>query len=152
MGRPLRSRVLAWVVLSIPALWLGYLVFSYGVDMPWGDQWEANITVLQQREAGTLNLGHFFAFHNEHRHFSPQLVSFALATQTHWNVRAELLADVGEPMTEQRSPYQYNRYNECGWSKAWNRRDLPSDARRISAWVFDAEECRASKIGDASVN
>jgi hypothetical protein len=61
-------------------------------------------------------------------------------------------ADVGEPRRELRDPFQYNRFNESGWSKGWNRRDLPADPRRISAWVFDAEECRAYKIGEASVN
>lgn len=89
-SRRLRSRALALVVLLIPALWLGYLVFSYGVNTPWGDEWEANVSVFQAREAGTLNLGHFFAFHNEHRHFFPQLLSFAVASLTHWNIRAEL--------------------------------------------------------------
>lgn len=87
---PFGSRAFAFMVLSIPALWLGYLVFSYGVNTPWGDQWNPNVSAFQARESGTLNLGHFFAFHNEHRHFFPQLLSFALATQTHWNIRAEL--------------------------------------------------------------
>lgn len=87
---PFGSRVTTLLVLTLPALWLAYLVFSYGVNTPWGDQWEANVAVFQARDAGTLNLGHFFAFHNEHRHFFPQLLCFALATVTHWNVRAEL--------------------------------------------------------------
>jgi hypothetical protein len=60
-------------------------------------------------------------------------------------------ADVGERRQEARTPL-HSRYNASGWTKAWNRRDLPAAASRISAWVFDAEQCQAFRIGDVSVN
>jgi hypothetical protein len=86
-GRP----AFAFAVLALPALWVGWLVYRYGVDTPWGDEWDSTRLLIEKMQAGTLGLGDFFAFHNEHRIFFPRLLTFALALFTHWNVRAELL-------------------------------------------------------------
>jgi hypothetical protein len=86
-GRP----ALAFVVLALPALWVGWLIYRYGVDTPWGDEWDSTRMLLEKMEGGTLGLGDFFAFHNEHRIFFPRVLTFVLALLTHWNVRAELL-------------------------------------------------------------
>jgi hypothetical protein len=86
-GRP----VFAFIVLALPALWVGWLVYRYGVDTPWGDEWDSTRLLLEKMQAGTLSLGDFFAFHNEHRIFFPRVLTFALALFTHWNVRTELL-------------------------------------------------------------
>lgn len=82
---------MAFLVLALPALWVGWLVYRYGVDSPWGDEWDSTRLLLEKMEAGTLGLTDFFAFHNEHRIFFPRVLTFALAKLTHWNVRAELL-------------------------------------------------------------
>lgn len=86
-GRP----AFAFIVLALPALWVGWLVYRYGVDTPWGDEWDSTRLLVEKMRAGTLGLGDFFAFHNEHRIFFPRVLTFALALFTHWNVRAELL-------------------------------------------------------------
>jgi hypothetical protein len=86
-GRP----AFAFIVLALPALWVGSLVYHYGVDMPWGDAWDSTRLLLEKMQAGTLGVGDFFAFHNEHRIFFPRLLTLGLAKLTHWNVRAELL-------------------------------------------------------------
>jgi hypothetical protein len=86
-GRP----ALTFLVLALPALWIGWLVYRYGVDTPWGDEWDSTRLLVEKMQAGTLGLGDFFAFHNEHRIFFPRVLTFALARLTHWNVRAELL-------------------------------------------------------------
>lgn len=86
-GRP----AFAFAVLALPALWVGWLVYCYGVDTPWGDEWDSTRLLLEKMQAGTLGLGDFFAFHNEHRIFFPRLLTLGLAKLTHWNVRAELL-------------------------------------------------------------
>ena len=66
-------------------------MFLYGVDTPWGDQWDGTVSLLKKMEAGTLGFADFFAFHNEHRIFFPRLITLGLAKLTHWNIRAELL-------------------------------------------------------------
>jgi hypothetical protein len=88
---PFGGRLTTFLVLATPAFWLGWLIFQYGVDTPWGDQWDATRLLFEKMEAGTLGFADFFAFHNEHRIFFPQLLSFAIARLTHWNIRAELL-------------------------------------------------------------
>jgi hypothetical protein len=82
---------ITFLVLAAPALWAGILVFLYGVDTPWGDQWDGIWPLFEKMHAGTLGVADFFAFHNEHRIFFPRLIIFGLAKLTHWNIRAELL-------------------------------------------------------------
>ena len=86
-GRP----AVTFLVLALPALWIGWLIFRYGVDTPWGDEWDSTLPLLEKMQAGTLGWADFFAFHNEHRIFFPRLLTFGLARLTDWNVRAELL-------------------------------------------------------------
>ena len=78
------------LLLALPALWLAYLMFTYAVDIPYGDQWDGIAPLFAKMRAGTLGFGDFFAFHNEHRIFFPRLLIFPLAKLTHWNVRAEV--------------------------------------------------------------
>src|ERR1700736_2002499 len=87
----LAKRLIAGLLLAAPAAWIGTLIFIYGVDTPWGDQWDGILPLFQKMHAGTLRLSDFFAFHNEHRIVFPRLVTLQLAKLTHWNVRAELL-------------------------------------------------------------
>jgi hypothetical protein len=86
-GRP----ALTFLVLALPALWVGWLIYHYGVDTPFGDEWDSTWLLLEKMQAGTLGFGDFFAFQNEHRIFFPRLLTLALAKLSHWNVRAELL-------------------------------------------------------------
>jgi vancomycin permeability regulator SanA len=79
------------VMLVLPAIWVGALVFRHGVDVPYYDQWDGICPLFEKMNAGTLRLADFFTQHNEHRIFFPRLIIFPLAILTHWNVRAELL-------------------------------------------------------------
>lgn len=96
-SRPTPRWLLAGKALlaGLPPLILLALVLHFGVDVPFQDQWEAFCPLLEKADAGTLRLGDFFALHNEHRHAFPRLLLFALAQLTQWNVRAELVLNVG---------------------------------------------------------
>jgi hypothetical protein len=85
------SPLITFLVLAAPAVWTGVLVFLYGVDTPWGDQWDGTLPLLEKMQAGTLGFADLFAFHNEHCIFFPRLITLGLAKLTHWNIRAELL-------------------------------------------------------------
>ena len=85
------SRSVTLLLLSLPALLTGLLIAFYGVDVPYGDQWDGTCHLFQKMEAGTLGIPDFYELHNEHRIFFPRLIAFGLAKLTHWNVRAELL-------------------------------------------------------------
>jgi hypothetical protein len=65
-------------------------MFSYAVDVPFGDQWDGIAPLFVKMRSGTLGFSDFFAFHNEHRIFFPRLLIFSLAKLTNWNVRAEV--------------------------------------------------------------
>lgn len=90
---PFGSPLIAFLLLAAPAIWVGILVFLYGVDTPWGDQWDGTVPLLKKMEAGTLGFADLFAFHNEHRILFPRLITLGLAKLTHWNIRAELLVN-----------------------------------------------------------
>ena len=87
-----RTRLLLELLIClVPAVWVGSLVSHYGVNSPWGDQWDGTFPLFAKMQKGTLGFNDFFAFHSEHRILFPSLLSFSLAKITHWNVRAELL-------------------------------------------------------------
>lgn len=78
-------------LIAGPALFLGCLIFRYGVDGAYLDQWLAISPLFEKWEARTLAAGDFFAQHNEHRFVVPKLIFFGVGLLTHWNVRAEML-------------------------------------------------------------
>src|SRR6516162_5708222 len=78
------------IVLATPALTVLVLVFLYGVNVPFWDQWDGVPPLIEKMKNGTLGLSDFFAQHNEHRIFFPRLVMFSLALLTHWNIKVEL--------------------------------------------------------------
>ena len=88
--RNVAGRIVPRLLLALPAIWLGYLMFKYAVDVPFGDQWDGIATLFVKMRSGTLGFSDFFAFHNEHRIFFPRLLIFPLAKLTNWNVRAEV--------------------------------------------------------------
>jgi hypothetical protein len=88
--RNLAGRIVRRSLLALPAIWLGYLMFKYAVDVPFGDQWDGIAPLFVKMRSGTLGFSDFSAFHNEHRIFFPRLLIFPLAKLTNWNVRAEV--------------------------------------------------------------
>ena len=77
-------------MLAAPALTVLVLIFMYGVNVPFWDQWQGVPPLIEKMKNGTLGLSDFFAQHNEHRIFFPRLVMFGLALLTHWNIKVEL--------------------------------------------------------------
>ena len=89
--RPRFIQRLLWaLVWAAPGIWLGYLIYAFGVDVPYKDQWDAVCPLLQAGAEGTLQLRDFWAWHMEHRLFFPRILMYGLAKLTHWNIRAEL--------------------------------------------------------------
>ncbi len=78
------------VLVFLPAIWLGTLIYVYGVDTPYWDEWDEVPSALVKQEAGNLHLSDLFAQHNEHRILFPRLIMLVTAHLTSWNVRAEL--------------------------------------------------------------
>ncbi len=87
------ARVAYWSALMAPAAIVLCLVLSYGVNIPYSDQWDfiRYLTLLQN---GRLRVADLFSLHNEHWMVFPKLVMLALAGVTRWNVVAEMLAGV----------------------------------------------------------
>jgi len=86
---PLRQFLL--VLIFAPMLWLGLLMYAYGVDTPYWDEWDEIPSGLMKLHDGTLSWSDLIAQHNEHRILFPRIILLATAWFTSWNVRAELL-------------------------------------------------------------
>jgi hypothetical protein len=86
---PLRRFLI--LLVFVPMLWLGFLMYTYGVDTPYWDEWDEIPADLVKLHAGTLSWSDLIAQHNEHRILFPRIVMLATAWLTSWNVRAELL-------------------------------------------------------------
>ncbi len=80
--------ILGSALVWLPALLLGALLWSQGVDVPYWDEWKL-VTLFDKAQAGQLGLTDFWHQHLEHRHFFATLALFALGHATRWNVRAE---------------------------------------------------------------
>jgi hypothetical protein len=59
--------------------------------------------------------------------------------------------DVMYPRADLSERLQDMAYHHCGWMKSWKPGAIPPSARRISAWAFDADRCRAFSIGSATM-
>lgn len=92
-GPAFKARWWWLVALSLPALVIAVMIRSYGVDIPYWDQWNGFCPLLEKRHLGTLELADFWAFHNEHRILFPRLIMYGLALMTGWNIKAELVVN-----------------------------------------------------------
>lgn len=88
-----KERPATWKLLlclaMLPPLVTGTLVFKWGVDVPYYDQWEL-VPLFEKAAQGKLTFGDLYAQQNEHRQFFPNLVFVVLGRLTDWNVRWEM--------------------------------------------------------------
>jgi hypothetical protein len=68
------------------------MVYEYGVNVPYWDEWNMVAVVLDSRKGGIPPT--LFAQHNEHRIVIPRLVFIALDNLTHWNQFATMTASI----------------------------------------------------------
>ena len=73
----------------LPPCLIAALIFKYGVDFPFEDQWNLAYFFLTLSD-GTLTLSQLFAQQNEYRQFFPNLVIVGLGWLTRWDVRYEM--------------------------------------------------------------
>ncbi len=76
----------AAVLVVLPFVVLVALVSRYAINVPYWDEWEFT-SILRAHRDGTIGIGNFWAQHNEHRIFFPNLVMFLLALVSHWDTR-----------------------------------------------------------------
>lgn len=83
------KEVLFVISLFVLPVYILYLLSSYGMDVPFWDEWELAAYLVKAR-AGTLTLSDLWMQHNEHRLFFPRLVLLAVAYPTNWNLKCQL--------------------------------------------------------------
>jgi hypothetical protein len=89
MTRPLRLAAIA-----LPPIVFALLIGALGSDVVFWDEWYL-VELLVAAKRGTLAFSDYLAFHTVHRMVLPKIILTRLALLTHWNVRVELLANVG---------------------------------------------------------
>jgi hypothetical protein len=77
------------LLLCIPVLAVFALVYRYGVDVPFWDEWD-NVAFYKDFTENGLRLSALFAFHNEHRVFFPRLLWLPLWELTDYNTKVLL--------------------------------------------------------------
>ncbi|RIL01379.1 MAG: hypothetical protein DCC71_17905 [Proteobacteria bacterium] len=76
---------------ALLAAW-GAILSKYGVDVPFGDQWDSPVRQLASLRAGDLTLAELTYQHNEGRKLFPNLISLGVAMLAgHYDTRAELI-------------------------------------------------------------
>lgn len=73
----------------LPALFLAMLVYKYGVNFPYWDQWVIG-SLFIKLHSNSLTFIDLFAQQNESRLFFPRLIFLSMGYLTHWDIRYEL--------------------------------------------------------------
>jgi hypothetical protein len=70
-----------------------WLILSYGVDVPYLDQWDI-APFFERLSRGSLTLSDLFAQQNEYRQFFPNIIFVGLGRLTGWNVKYEMIVNL----------------------------------------------------------
>ena len=81
-----RLRLGAWTLVALPAMFASWLVYRYGIDVPFWDEWTI-APLLRGVDDGTLTVAALFSQHNEHRMFVPRVVQLVAALSLGWDTR-----------------------------------------------------------------
>jgi len=76
-----------WVLVALPAIILAALIFAFGVNVPFYDEWGTPASSLIHAARGTLTIGHLIAQHNESRPLVLRLFSLIGTYFFGWDVR-----------------------------------------------------------------
>lgn len=91
MKNPALGRVLAAALVLTPPAILAALIHKYSVNVPYWDEWDADIAgIFEKYATGHLTLGDLFAQHNEARLFFPRILFLVLGNLTRGDVRYEM--------------------------------------------------------------
>jgi hypothetical protein len=88
------SRYALLALMVLPGIWLALLVYMYGVNVPYWDEWDNSVQLHMKYLDGTLTLGDFFEYTNEHRPALPRAIDLAIEIATHGNRRVEMFAQI----------------------------------------------------------
>lgn len=80
------------LLVIIPAIILGFLVWKYGVNLPFEDEWDTPGLALLQFHRDQLQWIHLIGQHNESRKFFPRLFFLGLSSLTNWKPKYGMLA------------------------------------------------------------
>src|SRR5580658_10373131 len=95
---PPRAKWRAWVwpaLAFLPALIPFVAIARYGVNIPFGDEWDMAGPLFIKLAHGTLTFADIVAQHNEHRIAMTRLIVLAVGKLTHYNVKAEMFVTWG---------------------------------------------------------
>ncbi|MGA3067274.1 MAG: hypothetical protein ABSF29_10550 [Tepidisphaeraceae bacterium] len=81
-----------WPSLAfLPAIVPLIVILMYGVNMPFGDEWDIAGPLFLKASNGTLKLADIIAQHNEHRIAMTRLIMLAIGRLTHYNVKDQMV-------------------------------------------------------------
>ena len=84
-----RKNILLVLLAIMPALLLAALIFKYGVNLIYWDEWEF-ATAFREISQGHSVFNALFSQQVESRMFFPKLIILAISRITHWDVRYEM--------------------------------------------------------------
>ena len=81
------------LVGALPALYIGWFVARYGVEVPLMDDWEM-APLIAKAHTGQLTFNDLFEQQEEARTFFPKLIFILSGMDGHWDVRDEMMFSV----------------------------------------------------------
>ncbi|HTL31085.1 MAG TPA: hypothetical protein VL282_17775, partial [Tepidisphaeraceae bacterium] len=92
--RHLFVRYLLTALIIAPGAWIALLVYLYGVNIPYWDEWDNTVQLHMKYIDGTLRPSDFFSYTNEHRPAVPRAIDLAIEILTRGNRRVEMFASI----------------------------------------------------------
>jgi hypothetical protein len=86
------DKILFYILVIIPFLFLFLIIRDCKIDVPFGDQWDL-IPLLEKSYQGNVSISDLTVQHNEHRPLFPRLIWIYLARATDWNIGHELMVN-----------------------------------------------------------
>ncbi len=88
-----KRSIILFTPLLIAVGFITVMIFKYGVNVPYLDEWEM-VPLFQQADTGKLPIAGLWAQHNEHRILFPNLIIYSSAYLSNWNIAAESLMSI----------------------------------------------------------
>ncbi len=80
-----RNKIIKILMIIAPAIWGVFVVYNYGVNVSFCDEWEY---IMTYKNGVFHSIGYLLAQHNEHRMFFPKIITYVVGRLFAWNSKA----------------------------------------------------------------
>jgi hypothetical protein len=89
----LTKKVVVYIAVLLPPIFICFFVYRYGITVPYCDQWEL-VPLIEKMHNNTLTVADLWRHHNGHELIFPKILMLLLARFSNWNIFLELCTNI----------------------------------------------------------